>query len=521
MKIKMATITAILMTTLSSTALAVNADTQYNGHSYKVFNDGMTWDAAKRYCESQGGHLVTINSSQEQAVVMNLLRSKGNKNSYWLGGYKNGNSWSWVTGESFSYTNWGQWQPDGDGNALMMYYSTGNGWPSGTWNDLVPSGGTGSFFGTNNFGFICEWDSAGPVKHDPQGNFDTYGTAINNSNPNECLIRVIGWALDEDDLRHKVRVHVYIGGTAGNSSVPQFEIVADKNHDQHNGHGFDATVSVPLNYKGKSFKGFQKVTLYALNDVGSGTFKEIGFKNAFMQFKGTAAQEVPAYTNKELTQRNGNERVDAGDEVTVLDESGNAYYVRYPVRNGTKERWVNKNDIFKENPLKITLNVPVLKQSDPRWSEQKINTDSVTIGQKGCTITSLAMKYNYQHNTNATPIDIRNVLQKNGGLSGNNVVYGSVQRIFSYNYKIVDNKPALNNEWMKEIYNQLKAGRPVIIGAYRTNDWQHWVIIKGYIGNSTTNFNAADFQINDPQNDFNNLQQFINRYGLGLRGIIY
>ena len=69
---------------------------------------------------------------------------------------------------------------------------------------------------------------------------------------------------------------------------------------------------------------------------------------AIAAYQRTADNTVPAYTNPELTQRNGNERVDRGDVVTVFEERGNAYYVRYPVRNGTKDRWVPKN-IFNDS----------------------------------------------------------------------------------------------------------------------------------------------------------------------------
>lgn len=65
--------------------------------------------------------------------------------------------------------------------------------------------------------------------------------------------------------------------------------------------------------------------------------------------KKTAMRTVNAYTNSSLTRRTGNERVDKGDVVTVLGEGSNYYYVRYPVSNGTKDRYVGK-DIFKEVP---------------------------------------------------------------------------------------------------------------------------------------------------------------------------
>lgn len=59
-------------------------------------------------------------------------------------------------------------------------------------------------------------------------------------------------------------------------------------------------------------------------------------------YQRTADNTVPAYRNSSLTQRTGNERVDKGDVVTVFQETDKAYYVRYPVRNGTKDRWVPK-----------------------------------------------------------------------------------------------------------------------------------------------------------------------------------
>ncbi|MBR2142288.1 RICIN domain-containing protein [Anaerovibrio sp.] len=73
---------------------------------------------------------------------------------------------------------------------------------------------------------------------------------------------------------------------------------------------------------------------------------------AFADYTKIADNTVPAYTNSALTKRNGNERVDKGDRVTVHQETPNAYYVTYPVRNGTKTRWVPKN-IFNNVPAPV------------------------------------------------------------------------------------------------------------------------------------------------------------------------
>ena len=79
---------------------------EFDGHYYKFFDETSNWDQAKKRCEKLGGHLVTITSKEEQALVQSMLFSKAMRSYYWAGGHrdKNGN-WKWITGEPFIYTN--------------------------------------------------------------------------------------------------------------------------------------------------------------------------------------------------------------------------------------------------------------------------------------------------------------------------------------------------------------------------------------------------------------------------------
>ncbi len=134
----------------------------YNGNTYRLYNDCLTWEEAKKKCEELGGHLVTITSSKEQEVVAQLVSSQVRRG-YWLGGRKIGSS-TWVTGESFSYTNWDPGEPNEEnGEDCYGIYSA-----TGTWND---------WSNTDYFlGFICEWEKPAAS--------DNHQTSVNSGTGN-------------------------------------------------------------------------------------------------------------------------------------------------------------------------------------------------------------------------------------------------------------------------------------------------------------------------------------------------
>jgi uncharacterized repeat protein (TIGR02543 family) len=144
----------------------------FNGRQYQLFEPGLTWTEAKAFCESLGGHLATITNTEEQKFIEDLL-AKGTKVAYWLGGTDRNNQgdWEWITGEPWSYTNWGAGEPNngsirGERENYLGIWLNGT-YPRFSWNDFTNEGSnvhidhffTKSSSSKHNdyLGFICEW----------------------------------------------------------------------------------------------------------------------------------------------------------------------------------------------------------------------------------------------------------------------------------------------------------------------------------------------------------------------------
>lgn len=119
----------------------------YNGHTYSLFEELGTWEDDEKRCLSMGGYLATVTSEGEQRAIESLLVNT-KRIGYFLGGYRENNSFAWVTGEKFEYSNWLESQPDnykGVENYIEIYPGVNK------WND-VSLDALGEF----GRGFICE-----------------------------------------------------------------------------------------------------------------------------------------------------------------------------------------------------------------------------------------------------------------------------------------------------------------------------------------------------------------------------
>lgn len=131
---------------------------KFNGHEYAIYDQSMSWIEAKRYCEELGGHLVTINSQNEQDFINNII-TEGSKNLYWIGATCTSGSWQWITDETFDYTNWDIGEPNSINEKYIHIYR--NTWLNsklGSWNNTNNYNSGSAFHATSNIGIICEWE---------------------------------------------------------------------------------------------------------------------------------------------------------------------------------------------------------------------------------------------------------------------------------------------------------------------------------------------------------------------------
>ncbi|MEN6357427.1 MAG: PEP-CTERM sorting domain-containing protein [Armatimonadota bacterium] len=146
-----------------------------NDHWYDVIYapSTITWWAAKNAATGSGGYLATTTTSEENDFVFNVANANsacwftyaGWAIGPWLGGYQASGSaepdggWGWITGETWSYTNWASGQP---GNALgienALHFIGASNIPSSTWND--------NYENSQTRGYVVEWD-VNPIVPEP------------------------------------------------------------------------------------------------------------------------------------------------------------------------------------------------------------------------------------------------------------------------------------------------------------------------------------------------------------------
>ena len=122
-----------------------------NGHWYKlvIAPNTVSWSDADAAAALLSAHLATLTSANENAFVFAVANQPGAWGSVWpdysagpwLGAFRDSgtSAWRWVTGETWSWTNWLPPNPDGPGfwNENRLSFATNY---SSQWNDFNESG---------------------------------------------------------------------------------------------------------------------------------------------------------------------------------------------------------------------------------------------------------------------------------------------------------------------------------------------------------------------------------------------
>lgn len=168
-----------------------------NGHWYEAVHEpaGIDWHGAHAAALGAGGHLATVTSASENGFCFGLVDAPQfwypdsfNSNiGPWLGGWQTPGSaepaggWTWVTGETWSFTNWAAGEPNNSGNTENALHFFFNPAPtrSSAWNDVTDTVGT-------VLGYLVEYEfTLEPIvpgaAGGPNGLFTSWGTPGNRA----------------------------------------------------------------------------------------------------------------------------------------------------------------------------------------------------------------------------------------------------------------------------------------------------------------------------------------------------
>ena len=114
---KLAVLVVLLVTLLAVPTFAYDWVTNpANGHRYAVIEeDSYSWSVAETLAVGEGGHLVTINDSQENEWIRTHFQGF---DFMWIGLHEivfSPRTWVWTSGEQVAYLNWGSGEPSGPG----------------------------------------------------------------------------------------------------------------------------------------------------------------------------------------------------------------------------------------------------------------------------------------------------------------------------------------------------------------------------------------------------------------------
>jgi len=183
-------------------------------------------------------------------------------------------------------------------------------------------------------------------------------------------------------------------------------------------------------------------------------------------------------------------------DLIVLEKVGDWYWILF---DGTNTGYCSAAYITPHSKINypaLSLSTQDYKQTDSRWGNIILGKSDKTFARSGCLTCCVAAIETYRKGYTILP----HTLSYSLSYTPDGSLYWPTFLSF-YN----------SSGYLSVLYNNLKDGKPVIIGFKNTYGGQHWVVVNGYTGGAT--LEASKFTIKDPGSSSRvTLQQLIAVY---------
>ena len=116
-----------------------SGSTMFQGHFY-AFTGNESWISAEQEAQDRGGHLVSVNSQEEEDFLNQNVIGQNPFSFFWIGlsDQEDEGAFVWTNGDPLTYTNWWPGQPDDNGGEdfVGMNFDIDPETGTGFWNDF-------------------------------------------------------------------------------------------------------------------------------------------------------------------------------------------------------------------------------------------------------------------------------------------------------------------------------------------------------------------------------------------------
>ena len=159
-----ALVASIALVDSASATPTILATAEYGGHTYHLLSSD-TWTNSEAYAQSLGGHLVTIDSNEENAFVYDTFTASGTlQRELWIGlnDVASEGTFVWSSGAPVAYTRWAGTEPNNwGGNENWVHILCPRSSVAAGWNDYLDD--AGGFEGCPLFGVVEIAGDIGPA----------------------------------------------------------------------------------------------------------------------------------------------------------------------------------------------------------------------------------------------------------------------------------------------------------------------------------------------------------------------